>query len=71
MDLSLTTLCFIPVNALLAYLLVLSMTYIMQITIFQALLAGLDSKDWVMVCESLNDMRRLSIFHKEALQAIL
>ncbi|XP_002517350.2 uncharacterized protein LOC8269321 [Ricinus communis] len=34
-------------------------------------LAGLDSKDWVMVCESLNNVRRLSIFHKEALQDML
>ncbi|KAH7847331.1 hypothetical protein Vadar_024816 [Vaccinium darrowii] len=30
-------------------------------------LAGLDSKDWISVCESLNDVRRLSIFHKEAM----
>ncbi|XP_065877440.1 uncharacterized protein [Euphorbia lathyris] len=37
----------------------------------KALLAGLDSKDWVMVCESLNDMRRLSIFHKEELLDML
>lgn len=33
----------------------------------QALLAGLDSKDWVLVCESLNDVRRISIFHKESM----
>ncbi|XP_026381812.1 uncharacterized protein LOC113276425 isoform X2 [Papaver somniferum] len=31
------------------------------------LLAGLESKDWVVVCESLNNVRRLSIFHKEAM----
>lgn len=31
------------------------------------LLAGLDSKDWVSVCESLNNVRRLSIFHKDAM----
>lgn len=33
----------------------------------KALLAGLDSKDWVLVCESLNDVRRISIFHKESM----
>lgn len=38
---------------------------------FQTLLAGLDSKDWVVVCESLNNVRRLSIFHKEALLDML
>ncbi|KAL5723688.1 hypothetical protein ACHQM5_007058 [Ranunculus cassubicifolius] len=31
------------------------------------ILAGLDSKDWVSVCESLNNARRLSIFHKDAM----
>ncbi|KAF5740359.1 hypothetical protein HS088_TW11G00427 [Tripterygium wilfordii] len=31
----------------------------------KTILAGLESKDWVMVCESLNNVRRLSIFHKE------
>lgn len=35
------------------------------------LLAGLESKDWVLVCETLNNVRRLSIFHKEAMQDIL
>lgn len=31
------------------------------------LLAGLDSKDWVSVCVALNNVRRLSIFHKDAM----
>ncbi|KAJ4729189.1 ARM repeat superfamily protein [Melia azedarach] len=31
------------------------------------LVAGLDSKDWVVVCEALNNVRRLSIFHKESM----
>ncbi|KAL5700372.1 hypothetical protein ACHQM5_025823 [Ranunculus cassubicifolius] len=31
------------------------------------ILAGLDSKEWVSVCESLNNTRRLSIFHKDAM----
>lgn len=34
-------------------------------TTLKTLLLGLDSKDWVMVCEALNNARRLSIFHKE------
>ncbi|KAA8548084.1 hypothetical protein F0562_004655 [Nyssa sinensis] len=33
----------------------------------KTLLAELDSKDWVSVCEALNNVRRLSIFHKEAM----
>lgn len=33
----------------------------------QMLVAGLDSKDWVVVCEALNNVRRLSIFHKESM----
>ncbi|CDP02130.1 unnamed protein product [Coffea canephora] len=37
----------------------------------KTLLAGLDSKDWVLVCEALNDVRRLSIFHKEMMLDIL
>lgn len=36
-------------------------------TCVSGLLAGLESKDWVVVCESLNNVRRLSIFHKEAM----
>ncbi|XP_010033265.2 uncharacterized protein LOC104422595 [Eucalyptus grandis] len=33
----------------------------------KTILTGLDSKDWVLVCETLNNVRRLSIFHKEAM----
>ncbi|XP_044465210.1 uncharacterized protein LOC123195518 [Mangifera indica] len=40
-------------------------------TILKTLLAGMDSKDWVLVCESLNNVRRLSIFHKESLLDML
>ncbi|KDP45369.1 hypothetical protein JCGZ_09618 [Jatropha curcas] len=40
-------------------------------TSVKTLMAGLDSKDWVLVCESLNNTRRLSIFHKEALLDML
>lgn len=35
------------------------------------LLADLESKDWVLLCEALNNVRRFSIYHKEALQDIL
>ncbi|CAN0924455.1 TOG array regulator of axonemal microtubules protein 1 [Linum grandiflorum] len=35
------------------------------------LIAGLQSKDWVMVCESLNNARRLSLFHKEKMLDML
>ncbi|KAF5765977.1 putative armadillo-like helical, CLASP domain, TOG domain-containing protein [Helianthus annuus] len=35
------------------------------------LLDGLGSKDWVLLCETLNNVRRFSIYHKEALQDIL
>uniref|UniRef100_A0A2P2K8R8 TOG domain-containing protein n=1 Tax=Rhizophora mucronata TaxID=61149 RepID=A0A2P2K8R8_RHIMU len=35
------------------------------------LLAGLDSKDWVLACESLNNVRRLSIYHKEVMLDML
>ncbi|KAL6994322.1 hypothetical protein U1Q18_012429 [Sarracenia purpurea var. burkii] len=35
------------------------------------LLSGLESKDWVLVCEALNDVRRLSIFHKEKMLSML
>ncbi|XP_022150140.1 uncharacterized protein LOC111018391 [Momordica charantia] len=31
----------------------------------KVLLAGLDSKDWVLVCEALNNTRRLAIYHRE------
>ncbi|PSS30395.1 Crescerin-2 like [Actinidia chinensis var. chinensis] len=37
----------------------------------KTLLAGLESKDWVLVCEALNDVRRLSIFHKETMLSML
>nr|XP_043634413.1 uncharacterized protein LOC122605522 [Erigeron canadensis]XP_043634415.1 uncharacterized protein LOC122605522 [Erigeron canadensis] len=35
------------------------------------LVPGLESKDWVLLCETLNNVRRFSIYHKEALQDIL
>nr|XP_040251039.1 uncharacterized protein LOC109736248 isoform X2 [Aegilops tauschii subsp. strangulata] len=35
------------------------------------LVAGLDSRDWVMVCEALNDARRLAIHHPALLAPIL
>ncbi|CAI0455942.1 unnamed protein product [Linum tenue] len=34
-------------------------------TCIKELVAGLDSKDWVLLCESLNNARRLSKFHEE------
>nr|XP_043616807.1 uncharacterized protein LOC122588702 [Erigeron canadensis] len=37
----------------------------------KVLIVGLESKDWVLLCETLNNVRRLSIYHKEALQDIL
>ncbi|XP_054800309.1 uncharacterized protein LOC129304611 [Prosopis cineraria] len=37
----------------------------------KTLLTGLDSKEWVLVCNALNNVRRISIFHKEALLDIL
>lgn len=40
-------------------------------TCLKTLLAGLDSKDWVLVCDTLNNVRRLSIFHKEAMLDLL
>nr|GMC67243.1 HEAT repeat-conatining protein [Ipomoea batatas]GMC73418.1 HEAT repeat-conatining protein [Ipomoea batatas] len=40
-------------------------------TSLKTLLAGLDSKDWVLVCEALNDVRRLCIFHKETMLDML
>ncbi|XP_050382729.1 uncharacterized protein LOC126799546 [Argentina anserina] len=33
----------------------------------KTLVTGLDSKDWVLLCEALNTVRQLSIFHKEAM----
>ncbi|XP_030483899.2 uncharacterized protein LOC115700496 [Cannabis sativa] len=35
------------------------------------LLSGLDSKDWVLLCNSLNNVRRLSLYHKEAMFDVL
>ncbi|KAE9590421.1 hypothetical protein Lal_00028029 [Lupinus albus] len=40
-------------------------------TCLKNLLAGLDSKDWIVVCDALNNVRRLSLFHKEALLDML
>ncbi|KAI3888056.1 hypothetical protein MKX03_010986 [Papaver bracteatum] len=35
------------------------------------LMDGLDSKDWTKVCESLNDVRRFSLFHSSILVPVL
>ncbi|KAK9113799.1 hypothetical protein Syun_020596 [Stephania yunnanensis] len=35
------------------------------------LLAGLESKDWVLLCEALNNVRRLSIYHREAMTEMM
>ncbi|CAN6572188.1 unnamed protein product [Malus baccata var. baccata] len=40
-------------------------------TSLKTLLTGLESKDWVLVCEALNNVRRFSIFHKEAMLDML
>ncbi|XP_039047381.1 uncharacterized protein LOC120187848 isoform X2 [Hibiscus syriacus] len=40
-------------------------------TCLKNLLPGLDSKDWILVVEALNNVRQLSIFHKERMQSIL
>ena len=37
----------------------------------QTLLVKLESKDWVSLCESLNTVRQLAIFHKEKLLDML
>jgi hypothetical protein len=37
----------------------------------QTLVKRLDSKDWVMTCEALNNVRQLAIYHKERLQELL
>ncbi|KAL7100731.1 hypothetical protein ACP275_08G013300 [Erythranthe tilingii] len=37
----------------------------------KTLLSGLNSKDWVSVCDALNNVRRLSIYHMEAIVGIL
>ncbi|KAK1387590.1 TOG domain-containing protein [Heracleum sosnowskyi] len=36
----------------------------------QSLMEGLESKDWVKVCESLNDARRFALFHSDLLLPI-
>lgn len=41
------------------------------VLLFQSVLAGLESKDWISVCDALNNVRRLSIFHKEAMLHML
>ncbi|XP_068642781.1 uncharacterized protein [Aristolochia californica] len=40
-------------------------------TSLSMLLQQLDSKNWVLVCDGLNNVRRLSIFHKEAMLELL
>ncbi|XWS40759.1 hypothetical protein CRYUN_Cryun17cG0023200 [Craigia yunnanensis] len=40
-------------------------------TCLEKLLPGLDSKDWVLVVETLNNVRRFSIFHREAMHSML
>nr|KJB28611.1 hypothetical protein B456_005G060500 [Gossypium raimondii] len=37
----------------------------------QSLVEGLDSKDWVKVCQSLNDARRFSLYHPGLLLPVL
>jgi hypothetical protein len=37
----------------------------------QTLAKRLDSKDWVMTCEALNNVRQLAMYHKERLQELL
>ena len=34
---------------------------------FQSLIEGLDSKDWLKLCESLNDTRRFALYHSDLL----
>ncbi|KAE9620105.1 hypothetical protein Lal_00040432 [Lupinus albus] len=40
-------------------------------TCLKNLLAGLDSKNWIVVCDALNNVRCLSLFHKEAMLDML
>ncbi|ONI19520.1 hypothetical protein PRUPE_3G283000 [Prunus persica] len=40
-------------------------------TSLKTLVTGLESKDWVLLCEALNNVRRFSIFHKEAMLDML
>lgn len=37
----------------------------------QSLIEGLDSKDWIQVCESLNNARRFALYHSNLLAPIL
>ncbi|XP_059284517.1 uncharacterized protein LOC132037894 [Lycium ferocissimum] len=37
----------------------------------KTLLSVLESTDWILVCEALNDVRRLSMFHREAMLDML
>ncbi|AAF24615.1 unknown protein [Arabidopsis thaliana] len=39
--------------------------------VLKSLVTELDSKDWVLVCDALNTIRRLSIFHKEEMLHML
>ncbi|KAK1417851.1 hypothetical protein QVD17_26985 [Tagetes erecta] len=38
---------------------------------FKCLMEGLESKDWLKICDSLNDVRRLALYHSELLLPIL
>lgn len=40
-------------------------------TSFSTLLSRLDSKDWILVCEALNNVRQFSLYHKEKLLEIV
>ncbi|KAB2017075.1 hypothetical protein ERO13_D08G126380v2 [Gossypium hirsutum] len=40
-------------------------------TCLKKLLPGLDSKDWILVGETLNNVRRLSVFHNEGMHSML
>ncbi|CAI0466755.1 unnamed protein product [Linum tenue] len=37
------------------------------VAMFQRMVEGLDSKDWIMLCASLNKARQFAIFHSELL----
>ncbi|KVH91587.1 TOG array regulator of axonemal microtubules protein 1 [Cynara cardunculus var. scolymus] len=38
---------------------------------FQSLIEGLESKDWLKICDSLNDVRRMALYHSTLLLPIL
>nr|XP_043629696.1 TOG array regulator of axonemal microtubules protein 1 [Erigeron canadensis] len=38
---------------------------------FKGLMEGLESKDWLMICDSLNDVRRFALYHTALLLPIL